>query len=458
MKTKTNTQKKPTSRRRKKTIRNIVVLSLTAAFLGWFASLKLELSSTPDAFDYVIPFEERKLSDYKHASGIVIMSDIEAVSTEVTQKIKKVNFRVGDIVKKGDVLCEFESEALNEQIERMESLVAEQNKAENLENANSSSYAEYIRRTNQINVEKAQMALQKARQEYDDTYAKYSDYFDKCYSTSDPAEADMYFQMFNSYHAQLEPINDKIRAAQRAYNVALEESRSAAAELESSEYEKSLSDTGKSEYEKHLEKLYKERDNLIVVAPKDGIVAESYATEGAYAFDNCLFRIGNTGNYKVEVFVNSKDILDITEGMEASFRTVLTGTDEINAKVTKISDVFNKDKDGYGVELEVTDQEHMDMLRHNVGASSKIYLVNKGSLPAVQYDAVFEDEDGKCYVYKAVKNNEKYIAKKISVEKGYEADFYVEITSSELEPGDLIVGNAEAHKDGDVLKIKGVSE
>ena len=95
----------------------------------------------------------------------------------------------------------------------------------------------------------------------------------------------------------------------------------------------------------------------------------------------------------------------------------------------------------------------MQLLRHNVSTSAKIYTVNLGSLPAVQYDAIAEDKDGNSFVYKAVKKGGNYVAEKVKVEKGYESDFYIEVTSD----GDLIVGNVSEHNEGDQLKIKGMA-
>ena len=76
----------------RKTIRNVIFWLLIAGFLTWFAALRISLDSNPNAYDYVIPFESRDLNEYRAATGRVVMNDIETVSTNVTQKIKTVNF------------------------------------------------------------------------------------------------------------------------------------------------------------------------------------------------------------------------------------------------------------------------------------------------------------------------------------------------------------------------------
>ncbi|MCI6582884.1 MAG: efflux RND transporter periplasmic adaptor subunit [Oscillospiraceae bacterium] len=450
MKTKT----KKIKSKKSKLVKKIIIWCLVAGLLLWFALLRIDVNTASNKYDYAIPFEERNISEFRPASGKIVMKDIESVSTDVTQKIKKVYCKVGDKVKEGDILCEFESEDLDDQIARIEKYLSDKNKSESLAENSSSSTAERARQAAQIRVDSAAMALESARKSYDDTYAKYSDYFDRCYSTDNPEEAQMYLNMYNSYYSQLEPINQQIREAQKE----LDEARKAASEIsenqKDAEYEKSLISNGDDEYEKQLEKLKNEKEHLVVTAHRSGIIAESYASEGGYAVDGCLFRIGSLGEYKAETYVGSQDILDIKTGMTATVKTILTGADTIEARVVRVSDVFSTANNGYAVELEILDNSYMSQLRHNVKATAKIYSSDLGNLPAVQYDAIAEDKDGNAYVFRAVKRGAEYIAEKVPVEKGYEGSFYVEVRSDELKEGDLIIGNGNDHHDGDRIKIK----
>lgn len=453
--------KEKSIRNKKKTrkiIRNVIFWLLIAGFLAWFAALKLELNSDPNNYDYVIPFESRDLNEYRSATGKVVMNDIVTVSTNVTQKIKKVYFKLGDEVNEGDVLCEFDGEGIDEEIQRIEKYISDKKSADALDNSEQTGSADYQRKQAALQVESAQIAVNSARKMYDDTYAKYSEYFDKCYSTSNPDEAAMYEEMYNQYLSQLDGINDQIRAAEKTLSQAREAQTKVIDALNSNDYIKSITDTEAviRDYEDQLQKLKDEKEHLIVKAPKSGVIADIYASEGGYAFDGGLFRIGTLGNYKVEAYVDSKDVLDIKPGMEAGFRTTLTGADEISAKVTKVSDIYSNAGEGYEVELEITDKSYMEKLRHNVLTSAKIYMVNKGSLPSVQYDAIGEDENGENYVFRAVKNGKDYVAEKVKVEKGYESAFYVEVKSDDLNEGDLIVGDVTSHNAGDHIKVKGM--
>lgn len=455
---KTKTKKIKTKKSRKsKYIRNIIIWVAVLGVLGWFASLRIDTGRNSGRYDYVIPFEERNLSSFIPASGKIVLHDIEPVSTDVTQKLKSVYFKVGDNVSEGDVLCEFESEDLDEQISRLEKYLADSKAAEELNDNNSKSTAERMRQAADLKVQTAKINLDAARKSYDDTYARYSDYFDRCYTASNSEDSAMYYNMYKSYEGQLEPINDQIRAAQKEYDAARRAASELSEKLQDADYEKSLTNSDTSEIEKNLEKLKAERENLVVKAPRSGIIAESFASEGGYAVDGCLFRIGSLGKYKVEAYVNSRDILDVSAGMKASVKTILTGSEDIEAKVTKVSDIFSTANNGYAVEIEITDDSVMSDLRHNANTAVRIYDDYQGRKPAVQYDAIVENDDGTAYVYKAVKRGGEYVAEKVNIEPGYRGDFYVEVQSSDLKTGDYIVGNGADHSSGERLKLKGMA-
>ena len=125
MKTKT----KKIKSKRSKLIKKIIIWCLIAGLLLWFALLRIDVNTASNKYDYAIPFEERNISEFRPASGKIVMKDIESVSTDVTQKIKKVYCKVGDKVKEGDILCEFESEDLDDQIARIEKYLSDKNKS-----------------------------------------------------------------------------------------------------------------------------------------------------------------------------------------------------------------------------------------------------------------------------------------------------------------------------------------
>ncbi len=451
-------KKTGTVSRKGKKIRAIIFWIILAAFLVWFAALKINLTSTSDSYDYVIPFGKRDVSSYRTLSGRVVMADIESVSSEVTQKIKKVNYKLGDYVSEGDILCEFESEDLDEKIARLEKIIADRNAVSELENSSEAAGNAAFERTQQLALESAQLAVDSARKDYDDTYNRYQEYYDKFYATSNPDEQSMYYEMLNKYASELEPINDRIRAAQKELENTRREVSRAREEKESSDYIRSFSVSETAGYEKQLEKLRKEKEGLVVKSPKSGIISECLAVEGSYAFDGCLFRIGNMGKYKIEALAPEKDILSFEKGMKADFTTVLTEDKVIPADVRKISDVMSVQSmaSGYTVELEIGDDSCSSSLRPNIDAIVRIYDYKSEPVDAVQYDAIFSDDDGD-YVYRAVKKGTEYVAEKVKVEKGYESDFYVEVKSEELKEGDLIVGNASEHRPGETLKIKGMA-
>lgn len=425
------------------------------AFLGWFASLKVNTKTAAVGYDFVLPFEERTVEKYISANGKIVMSDIVSVSTDVTQKVKTINYKIGDFVNEGDILCEFESEQLDEQIERLERLIADKKAVDALENTSSAGNDEYLRKSHQLGIQSAFLAMEAAKKSYDTAYAKYDEYYQKYYNCTDGAESELYYNMYNQYGAELENLKKQYENAQKTYNSTVDAANKASEAKESADYIKSFNISDLDEYEKSLSKLKTERENLIVKAPKSGIISECFITEGSYAFDSSLFRLGTLGDYKIEAFVNGRDILDVVPGMEASFRTTLTDDADIKGKVTKVSDIFNGM--GYSVELEITDKSAMEKLRPNVNAAIKLYIIDLGEVKAVPYDAVVIDDDGESFVFRAVKKGSEYIAEKVRVETGFESDYYVEVVSSDLADGDLVL-SGKKYNDGDRLKLKGMAE
>ncbi|MBQ4534116.1 MAG: hypothetical protein IJA18_02850, partial [Ruminococcus sp.] len=66
-----------------------------------------------------------------------------------------------------------------------------------------------------------------------------------------------------------------------------------------------------------------------------------------------------------------------------------------------------------------------------------------------------QDENGNSYVLRAVENNGQFTAQKVEVQTGIESDFYVEIVSSDLKEGDLVVCGDKEHKAGDRIRLRG---
>lgn len=452
---KTNKQDELTVRRKKKTkklITRIVVLTFAAGFFVWFAVLKNNVDTQANSFDFVVPFEEREVNSFICSSGMVEMSDAQVVSADISQKVKTICCKVGDFVNEGDVLCEFESDDLNSQIETYQKMISDAQTLENMQNSNSVSSDDFARRQIDLQLSQASLAASAAEKQYDMTYSKYAEYYTLYYNCEDPVQSDLYMKIYKSYEDQLEPLRNNMLDAEKSYQEAKESAERQKRDLNNAHFADSFRESSAKELQNQLDKLNKEKENLIIKAPRSGIISAIYISEGGYAANGDLFRIGSLGDYKVEVNLSASNILDIREGMNAEFTTTLTGEKVIKGVISSVSEVYGEK--GYSATIKITDKDLMADLKPNIAAFVKIFTFEHENVPAVPFDAIFSDKDGNKWVFVARGPKTDLKAKKVSVKTGIESDYYVEITESELKEGDLIIGDGKEHKDGDRIKIR----
>ncbi len=443
-------------KRKKKIIRKIIAAVAVVAFFGWFISLRINTEPSKVGYDMVLAYEKHDISTYLNTSGVIVLKDAQNISVDVSQKVKKLYFKVGDKVSQGDVLCEFENEHLDEQITLYSKIVNDIKELERLNNGNDASDEEYSRKDADLSVEITRMALEAAKEEYDIANAKYDEYYMTYYNSTDDAEIEMYYSLYKEYEGSLEKLSQSVDEAQKKYDMAVETRQKILDNIDDRNFLEQFNESQTYEYEKKLNDLKSEREKLIVTAPRSGIVTKCYAQEGAYLMNGELYTIGTLGDYEVDAVISDRDIFKVKKGDEVFFTTQLTGEKKISGVVESVSEYYGVS--GYSAKIKITDDEALKQLKPNINASVHMYTFKSDPVYSVAYDSVKEDENGRKYVFKAVENNGQYIAQRVDVEVGYDENYYVEIVSSQLKEGDLVVCNAEKIKEGDKIKLKGKAE
>lgn len=443
--------------RRRKKIRKIIVSSLvTAGIVGfgvWFALLKIDSDTIAESYDFVIPYEKRNLSTFITSCGRVEMEDAEVVSSDVTQKIKKIYFNVGDYVNEGDTVIEFESEMLDEHIQMLQKSIDEAENNKRLKNTNEISEEEYYRKTIELELRDAELIKDETKKSYEDAYKKFDEYYRLYYTCEDEEKSKQYMFMYKRYEAELEGLRTAAEEAQNKYAELKDSLADAEAEKEEAARIGKLMEKDDDSAEKQLAMLKEEKANLIVKAPRSGVISDIYVSEGGIPGKSDLFKVGDLEKYKINAYISTKNILDVKEGMDVEFTTTLTGDRVIKGKISKVSEIYDVYNRCYNADVEIEDTDMMKELKPNISAFIKILTCKTDDLFAVPYDSIVTQGD-ESWVY-IVENSENVKkAKKIKVKTGMESYFYTEITDSELKKGDLVICDGKNHSEGDRIKIR----
>ncbi|MBQ5340096.1 MAG: biotin/lipoyl-binding protein, partial [Oscillospiraceae bacterium] len=106
----------------KKKIGCIIFIVIFIAVIAGLVIFLMKMASKGIAMLSYVPYGEvavKDLSEYVNVSGNVSSSDSYNVTAEVLQKVTKLNVKVGDSVKKGDLLCELDQTALQEKYDKL---------------------------------------------------------------------------------------------------------------------------------------------------------------------------------------------------------------------------------------------------------------------------------------------------------------------------------------------------
>ncbi len=204
-----------------------------------------------------------------------------------------------------------------------------------------------------------------------------------------------------------------------------------------------------------IEILNKKIEECTVVAPVSGTITYIGAVEGNVS-SGLLFSVENTNLLKINASIKEKDISNVKVGQNVIIKPNTLKSDEYSGKITLIHPKATLNLEGinvYTVEIDVI-SENTNLL---LGMNTKISIVAEKSenVFAVPFDVIINEKD-KDYIYVAVEQNKdknKYIAKQIPVEIGFESDYDVEVISNEFTDNMKVISDILNIKNGQEIKI-----
>ncbi|MBR2284078.1 MAG: efflux RND transporter periplasmic adaptor subunit [Ruminococcus sp.] len=442
-------------------------------------------SSTEGGLTYdTYTVEKTDLENYISVSGTVEGSDLVKITSDLNTKIVSLNVELGSSVKKGDVLCVFDSSDLQAEYDSLTSSSeksGEQHQDQhtinqrNLDNAKSDKQSALAQA--QRIIDNAVSARDRAYDKYNSTvekannlYSQYSSAYDKAVSEGDELgleQAQALYQQYQAAEAEYTALGENLSS----YDSAVQDARDAysAAEKNADAAIQAAQDAINAEkyttddsIQNQLDKLQERINKCTVTAPKDGIITALNAAEGSIPTTDAIMTIEDTSRLRINVQIKEADILSVKEGQKAVITANATGDTEFSGTVDRVVNIMSNQSvnmytgestGGYSAEITLDDPDNTLLI--GMTAKVKIILEEKSDVLAVPYDAIVTNKDGSFSVVVAEESGGSYTAKLVDVEKGLDTSYLTEIISSGIKEGDLIVTEPDYIADGDRLRISG---
>ena len=436
----------------KKHVKLIIVLVIILAVVLYFrhnAKVAQQMLEEQANQPYTVEVEQMNLKDSISITGTLTANETTAVTstlggTGITGvKVKAVNFEVGDFVKQGDVVVEFDGDDYNRKISELHAQY-------DIANAESGMNIEDLQKS----IEETQKQIDEKQKWLDDNkniYNNLKDAFEKYekYKDTDPSVANRWMKESGAAMALAEPVSiEGYEAAEKEIDTLKETIRQTQNKITLAQMKQSY-DTSYTQVDAYND-VYESIDKTKVVAPMSGYILAMNVEKGNnYTQGNNVFVIADTSGFVVEAKVNEYDIAKVYEGLPAVVKFDATGEDEFKGTVSFVS-VASEDtvsssagnaaaagatssagtaaKYKVKIKLDGTDE------RLRVGMTGKASLVfnSADNVLAVPYDCVQTAEDGSKFV--AVVNDDGS-KDNVVVTTGLESEYYVEVKGTGLKKG-----------------------
>lgn len=433
----------------KKHIKLIIVLIIIIAVVLYVrysmnvAKQKLEEAANQPVTATV---DQKDLQKSVSVTGTLNATDTAKVTSTIGGtvtgvKVKKVNYEVGDYVEAGTVVVEFDGDDYDRKINEL-------NEQYNIENAESDQSIADMQQTiidTQKKIDEAQQFLDDKRIYYNNLKDARDDYLAHTYDSEKKARYDSELAICSSVHnvtiETYEAKEDELESLQNT--ITQTQNKIEIAQLKKSFAQNYTQVDAKDD-------VYESKDKTHVEAPISGYIITMNVEEGNnYAQGNIVFTVADTSEFRVEATVNEYDIANIHEGLPAKIKFESTGDESFDGEVDFVSLASEGTISGgstqtattgtsagvadYKVKIKLNETD--ERMRVGMTAKASVILDSVKNAICVPYDCVQQDDDGKFFV--AVINDDGS-KKNISVTKGLESDYYVEVKGQGLKKGQTV--------------------
>ena len=414
------------------------------------------------------------------ANSITANGTVEAANTEnVTggsygMQVEIVKVKEGDIVAAGDVICVFNTDDIDEQIQTVQDNIADAKEDKQIQLAD---YDEQIAEQKEANAEDlaeakenladAEMKLAEEKAELAKWEKKYADgVANNSLSVSEELEL---VSTINSQKTTVDNAQNRVDSYKSRVD-SLEDADTSNLEDAKENYAEQMDNTIEG-YEERLDALQEQKDDCTIRAGISGVVTAVNVSEGSNFNGGTIASIEGVDRFIVEAQVEEYDVADIAIGMKVLVKTDATRDAEIEGVITYVApratnsgsssmsglsslmggmdtSSFSSSSGSatYLVKIELKEQN--DRLRLGMNAKTSIITEESVDVWSVPYDAVYTRTDGTSYLEEVVGKDEdgNYVTKELDVTVGLQGTYYVEIISDKVtEQTEILVPDAQGN-------------
>lgn len=354
--------------------------------------------------------------------GLVTAAVERPVYSVINGKIINIAVKEGQKVKKGDLLVEIESEALESQLSQLKAQLESINGQE--KQAKRTPFTAQVKQQ-QLMMDETKRQIELEEQNYNRIKTLYDS------GAVSKKELD-------DANNRVEQLENNLLQQEQALKLIEEQSKPLAG---TDQYYKGLKESVNEQID-HIEYLIR---NKIIVAPISGIVNDLPVREGAViASQTPLLTLTSNDELQVEVFLLTEDVISVEEGMPVTLiQKRKNGDLEFPGVVTAIAPAAEEKISALGLteqKVKVTvepDENKAPDLRPGYALDVKFTTLEQKNKIAVPKVVLFPYEDGDALWL--VRDGKVTVQK---VEKGMETDELVVIEKG-LQAGDVVVKNPQ---------------
>lgn len=409
-------QKKKKFLTKKKLLAGVVVVAVAAGGFLFFRG-----GGETAAPVNVVAVEQQTLRDSVSLKAPLEGTETVEIVSNLHYEVTAINVKEGDRVTKGQVLAVLDTDAMADEIGSAQDALA----------LAQAQYEDSLR-SKQLEYEQAVQNLQNAQK-----------------------DAERNAALFEVGGVSAEE-NEKAQSALAEAQAAIKGFR-----VENGQVQGNASDLKNIETARNA--LARKQDSLSdgkIISPIDGTITRVNINVGRFADETDdkkpMFVVENLQQLQMEVAVSEYDVADIAVGQPVEITADVLKGQTVSGVVDRISPTGEL-KEGSAAERVIPTvirlTESNDALIAGINAKAEIIIAEAADALTVPIEAVLDNGDGTGTVMRVKEDN---TVEALTVELGLENDLNVQLISSALQPGDLLILNPEGVTEGMTVAVQTV--